>query len=146
MAWADVQRAIEFERKRSVSNPKINDAAKKYLEIRDELEEMRRKHSDEQAKLRVKLEQYEDAFAKVLEGMGVNSFSCEAATIFRSTKNSATVADWGACLDFIRENEAWHLLEQRVNKTAALAIIEETAQNVPGVSIKSVTMTNVRRK
>src|SRR3990167_1475826 len=49
------------------------------------------------------------------------------------TKDSVKVGDWDAALAYIRENEAFNLLNQAVNKTACKEFIEVNKTAPPGV-------------
>jgi len=59
--------------------------------------------------------------------------------------DTATVADWDAVLDFIRENEAYDMLERRVNKTAVRGYIDANSKVPSGVNFGSRLSINVRR-
>ena len=59
---------------------------------------------------------------------------------------SAVVSDWDAILDHVKENEAWELIERRVNKTAIKEFRDEHDDLPPGVSWNEAQVVNVRRK
>ena len=52
--------------------------------------------------------------------------------------------DWPETLRYIREREAWDLLEARVSKTAAAVVVEETGAPIPGVETTSEIRVNVQ--
>ena len=54
----------------------------------------------------------------------MTSFKSEHGTAFLTTVDFANVADWDAVLTFIRDTEAYDMLEKRVSKTAVRGYIE----------------------
>ena len=54
-----------------------------------------------------------------------------------TTKDSVKVSDWDAALAYIKENSAYHLLNQAVNKTATKEFIEANKAPPPGVEYSS---------
>lgn len=54
-----------------------------------------------------------------------------------TTKDSVKVSDWDAALAYIKENSAYHLLNQAVNKTATKEFIEAHQTPPPGVEYSS---------
>jgi hypothetical protein len=54
------------------------------------------------------------------------------------------VKDWVATLTYIKDNNLWDLLEARVNKTAAVEVVEEQKKPIPGVQIARATVLRVR--
>jgi len=82
---------------------------------------------------------------ELFEAEGVTSVRTEAGTAYRSTRTSATVADWELLLDHIKDEDAWALLEHRVNKKAVEEYKEEYNDFPPGVNIRSEHTINIRR-
>jgi hypothetical protein len=66
-------------------------------------------------------------------------------TAYRTVRTSAKVIDWVQTLTYIREHNAWDLLEARVSKLAAQELIKETKLPIPGVETSSEVCINVRR-
>lgn len=63
--------------------------------------------------------------------------TAEGHMAYFTTKDSVKVGDWDATLAFIRENNAFGLLNQAVNKTACKEYIEEHKAPPPGVEYSS---------
>ncbi len=121
-----------------------NQLVDKLLAMRGKIEAIKKAH-------KAQLEPYLNAEAylearlmDVLNEAGVKSMRAEAGTFYTSKHSSTKVIEWEKTLAYIRENDAWELLEARVSKTAAAAIIEETQQPIPGVEVKSTSILNVR--
>ena len=66
-------------------------------------------------------------------------------TAFLTTTDFATVADWDAMLTFVRENDAYDMLEKRVSKTAVRGYIEQTKTVPPGVNYGTRLDVNIRK-
>lgn len=117
----------------------------KFIALRAKIHEIKEAHKKQ-------LAPYQDAYVK-LEGMlmaeldraGVTSMRGQAGTISKVTGTSVTVSDWSSTLEYIKSNDEWDLLEGRVSKTAALAVIEETGKPIPGVQVSQVALLHVRR-
>jgi predicted PolB exonuclease-like 3'-5' exonuclease len=86
-------------------------------------------------------------FLKRFNERGIDNVSSNGVgTAYRSTRASATVGDWDALLEHIQKDDAWEMLERRVNKTAVLQYKEENADLPPGVNWSETQVINFRRK
>lgn len=117
----------------------------KFLAIRDKMDEIKKRHKDELNPYALVLGSLEGWLLDALNQNGLNSMRAAQGTFFKTTRTSAKVVSWSTTLDFIKEKEAWELLEARVSKTAAEAIVAETQQDIPGVTISRESVLNVRR-
>ena len=116
-----------------------------YLSMRDE-----RRKIENEAKVKVgliteKLDKLEAWIRAQAEAQGVTSFKTPAGTAFITTADFASVADWDAVLAFIKENNAYEMLERRVAKAAVRAYIEEAKAVPPGINYGTRIEVNVRR-
>lgn len=116
----------------------------KYLALRRRVAEIKERHSAELAPYALVMGSLENWMLSDLNDAGVKSMRTDAGTVYTSTRTSAKVVAWSKTLDYIREHEAWELLEARVNKTAAEAVIQETGEPIPGVEVSRDTSLNVR--
>jgi len=55
------------------------------------------------------------------------------------------VADWDSTLNFIRENEAYDMLEKRISKIAVRSYIEQNKAVPPGVNYGTRLEVNIRK-
>ncbi len=117
----------------------------KFIALRDKVAEIKKRHTAELAPFHVAMATLEAGMLDALNKSGAHSMRTEAGTFYTTTLTSASVQQWSEVLDFIRTKEAWELLEARVNKTAAEAIMDETKQPIPGVKITRTVNLNVRR-
>lgn len=124
----------------------VDDIVTKYIALRDKRDAIMREAKEKAAKIDEKLDKIEGHVLSLLDTLGTKSVSTEAGTAYVSERTSATVADWDFALDFIKKNEAWHMLEKRVNKTAVDEYRAEHNDLPPGINYRVVRALNIRRK
>jgi hypothetical protein len=117
----------------------------KYVALRDKVAEVSKRHKDELAPFSVAMATLEAWMLDALNTAGMESAKAPAGTAYKTTRTSTKVMNWTETLEFIRTKEAWDLLEARVSKTAVEAVMVETGQPVPGVTVTRETTLNVRR-
>jgi hypothetical protein len=116
-----------------------------YVKLRDRKKEVEARHKVELEPYNKLLDELEGWMLEALNDAGLQAMNSPHGTAYKSVRTSSKVTDWAAALAFIRANEAWDLLEARVSKLAAQAIIEETNHPIPGVDTSSEVVINVRR-
>ena len=94
----------------------------------------------------------DDALSKIenvlllqFQEQGMESVKTKHGTAYKSTRNSAGVADWDQVLAYVQQNDLWNLLEHRVSKQAVEEIKAETGELPPGVNWRSEVTINIRR-
>lgn len=117
----------------------------KYVAVRDRKKEMEARHKEELAPLNEALNALEDYFQKQMEKLGLEQLKSDGGTAYRSTQTSVTTSDKNAFLDYVRQHDAWHLVDARPAKTAINELVEETGLTPPGVDVKNFVKVNVRR-
>lgn len=75
----------------------------------------------------------------------VNSVNTDAGTAYKTTVEQATVSDMTALIEYVKENDAWHLLEKRVSKTGVRELLDADEPLPPGVNWYVTTAINVRK-
>ncbi len=126
--------------------PTLDQVMERYVQLRDKKEELAKAQKLELKKFSDALDKLETYIALQMDNMGVDSTATKFGTAYFSTKFSTGIADWDALLKFIRENEAWHALDKRVNKTFVESFKEEHNDLPPGVTYEGIRAVNVRRK
>lgn len=118
----------------------------KYLALRDKVTAIKKQHTEQLAPYNVAMAKLEALLLDHLNQQGADNIKVrDVGTAYKVTNTSATVAEWPLVLDYVRQHEAWDLLQRAVSKTAVLAAIEETQAPVPGVKVSQETVLNVRR-
>jgi len=116
-----------------------------YVKLRDLKAQMAAKFKAEIAKVDEALAKLDGKLLAQLQASQAESIRTEAGTFFKTTKTSATVADWDALLGYIVANDAYHMLDHRVNKTAVAEFREEKNDLPPGVNWREELTIGVRR-
>lgn len=124
---------------------KVNKVIGAYIKLRDMKTDMERRHKEELAKIKEEMERIEMWLQRALLAEGAESIKTAEGTAFLQSATSATVKDWSAALDYIRDNNEWSLLEARVNKTAIKDFIESNGSPPPGIDFNTTLVTRVRR-
>lgn len=118
---------------------------KKYIEMRDTIERKTKELANELAPINAAMKGIETYLMALANQTGQTKFGTESGTAFVTTKTGCTVADWSATLAFIQSNNAWHILNKAVNKTAVGEIVEKTGNPPPGVNWVAMKEIQVRR-
>lgn len=123
----------------------VDQAIAAYMKLRYEKERIEGETKELVAGLKVKMEKLEAWIKEQADAQGVTSFKTPSGTAFLTTTDYATVADWDAVLDFVRENEAFDMFEKRVSKVAVRSYIEQTKSVPPGVNYGTKLEVNIRK-
>lgn len=116
-----------------------------YMKLRRKKEALENQVKEDLADIKAKMTKLESWLMQKADEDGVTSFKTAAGTAFISTTDFANVADWDAVLTFIKNHEAFDMLEKRVSKTAVRAYMDETGEVPPGITYGSKVGINVRK-
>jgi hypothetical protein len=117
----------------------------KYIKVRDRKNQIMTEAKEKAAKFDAVLEKIEGLLLATFAEQGMDSVKTAAGTAYRSTRTSATVADWDSVWSFIQEQGLYDMLEKRVNKTTVEAYKNETGELPPGVNWREELVIGVRR-
>ncbi len=126
-------------------NVTVDDVVAAYLKLRLKKEAIEAQVKDEVKTLKDKMEQLEAWIKEQADAQGVTSFKTKHGTAFLTTTDYANVADWDAVLGFIRENEAYDMLEKRISKVAVRGYIDANKAVPPGVNYGTKLEVNIRK-
>lgn len=120
---------------------------KLFIALRDRRAKRKAAYDDDDANDKDKQNKIEVEFLRRFQDRGIDNVSArDIGTAYKSTRSSATVADWEEVLDYVQENEAWELLERRVNKTAVEQFKSVEGDLPPGINWSETQVVNFRRK
>lgn len=123
----------------------VSDIVRTYMKLRNQKEQIEAETKDRVAKLKEKMVKLESWIKEKADADGVTSFKTDHGTAFLTTTDYANVADWDAVLGFIRENEAYDMLEKRISKLAVRGYIETNKAVPPGVNYGTKLEVNIRK-
>jgi len=120
---------------------------KYFIRLRDRRSERKAAYDADDAGDKDKQNKIEVEFLRRFDDRGIDNVSSrEHGTAYRSTRSSATIADFEAFLEHVKTKEAWELLERRVNKKAAEQFRDVHDDLPPGVNWSETQVVNFRRK
>jgi|TARA_R110000803_G_scaffold60921_3_gene120506 hypothetical protein len=116
-----------------------------YINFRNQKEAIESESKAKVKELKEQMAKLEAWLKERADQDGVDSFKTANGTAFLTTTDFAQVADWDAVLSFIKDNEAFDLLEKRVSKTAVRGYIEANKAVPSGVNYGTRIDINVRK-
>jgi hypothetical protein len=120
---------------------------KLFIGLRDRRAQRKAAYNDDDSGDKEKQNKIEVEFLQRFQNRGIDNVSArEVGTAYRSTRSSATVADWDTLLDHVKDNDAWEMLERRVNKTAVEQFKAVNDDLPPGINWSETQVVNFRRK
>ena len=88
-----------------------------------------------------------DQLLEILKENGAESMRTESGTFYRTVRPSYTTTDWDSMYKFIVENDAFHLMQQRINNTNMKKFLEEYPDLLPpGLNSLSAYTVGVRKR
>lgn len=112
-----------------------------YVQLRDRKKELQAKHKEELEPIDAGLMKLEARMQEQMGELGVEKVGGDAGTVYTKVNTNVTVEDWQSVVEYVKDNDAYDLLEKRVAKSAAI----ERA-DVPGLRFSNVKTIQVRRK
>ena len=126
-----------------INVPNVGDVIRTYMKLRDQKAAIEGEVKERIADLKGKMEKLEAFLKTQMDAQGLTSFKSDYGTAFLTTTDYANVADWDAVLGFIRDNDAFDMLEKRVSKIAVRGYIEQTKSVPPGINYGTKLEVNV---
>jgi hypothetical protein len=123
----------------------VDDVVATYMKLRDQKAAIEGEVKDKLTTIKNKMEKLESWIKVQADLQGVTSFKTKHGTAFLTTTDYANVENWDAVIGFIRDNEAYDMLEKRVSKTAVRGYIEQTKAVPPGVNYGTKLEVNIRK-
>lgn len=118
-----------------------------FITLRDRRAKRKTSYQADDGDDRKKQDKIEIEFLRRFDERGIDNVSAHGVgTAYRSTRSTATVADWNRLLGHVKNNDAWELLEHRVNKTAVEQFRAVNDDLPPGVNWSVSQVINFRRK
>jgi hypothetical protein len=96
---------------------KLDDLVTTYLTIRTERNTLKNQWEIRDAELKADLEQLEQAMLVACNAINADSIRTGSGTIIKSLKETYTCGDWDNFKQYVVENNALDLLQQRISQT-----------------------------
>lgn len=128
------------------NSPRLDDLAAAYIRIRDARADLKRKYEADDIELEAQMNVISEEMLNVCKGIGADSIRTKAGTIIRSVKSRYWTNDWDSMYRFIREHDAFPLLEKRLHQTHMKEFLAENPDLLPaGLNVESEFTVTVRR-
>ena len=128
------------------STTDINVRIAQYVGLRDKIKALDDAHKEKMKPFREMLETLGGVLLDHLKNQAADSVSTPSGTVYKTVKNSASIADGTAFWNFVVENNEWDLIDKKANVSAVQDFIEAHSSPPPGVNFSSVITVGVRRK
>jgi hypothetical protein len=99
-----------------MSDMKLDDLVTTYLTIRTERNTLKNQWEIKDSELKTDLEQLEQAMLVACNEINADSIRTGSGTIIKSLKETYTCGDWDNFKQFVVENNALDLLQQRISQ------------------------------
>lgn len=119
-----------------------------YVKLRDLLTERKEAHKKELEPIATAMAEIEDMMLAQLNTISADSLNTKAGTVYKTKKESASVADMEAFWAYVVATGAWELIDRKANVTGVREYIENKTDQgnpPPGVNFSSINKVNVRR-
>lgn len=117
-----------------------------YIKIRDAKDKLTADYKQQYADLEAQMAVLEAEMLGVCKHMNADSIRTKAGTIVRSIKSRYWTNDWDSMYRFIKEHDAYGLLEKRLHQTHMKEFLSENPDLLPmGLNVESEYTVVVRR-
>ena len=126
---------------------KLDDLVTTYLTIRTERNTLKNQWEIRDAELKADLEQLEQAMLVACKAINADSIRTGSGTIIKSLKETYTCGDWDNFKQFVVENNALDLLQQRISQTNFKEFMSTRQEEglPPGISAMREVSITVRK-
>lgn len=117
-----------------------------YRKIRDAIHEKEEAHKQEIAGLKAQQEVISDALLALCNDQNLDSIRTAAGTVTRTTTTRYWTSDWESMYQFIKEQDAPYLLEQRIHNGNMRQFLEDNPEDLPiGLNADTKYVIRVRK-
>lgn len=117
-----------------------------YVNIRDARGKLREDYDKSDEELKNAQAKLEGVMLNHLNNHHMDSVKTEAGTFYRQEEIKPNCGDWTGLFDWIKDNDAWDVLERRVKKTFIREYMEaHDGALPPGISVFREYVVRVRR-
>ena len=124
---------------------KIDDVIRAYVKLRDQKAAVEGEVKERVAQIKGKMDKLEAYLKEQMDVQGLTQFKSDHGTAFITTTDFANVANWDEVLQFIKDNEAYDMLEKRVSKTAVRGYMDKNKRVPPGITYGTKLDVNIRK-
>lgn len=129
-----------------MSQTNAEELVARYRELRDQKAEYTKDYKAKVASVEEELDQVSAQLLDICNAHSIESLRTDAGTAMRRTITKYWTSDWERMYQFIREHDAFHLLEQRVHSKHMEDFLDENPDLMPiGLNIDRKFVISVRK-
>ena len=126
--------------------PDLDQLTAIYLKIRDKRSELKREFENQDKDLEEQQKMLAEQMLDSCKELGADSIKTPHGTIIRSVKSKYWTGDWDSMYNFIKEHDAFGLLEKRLHQTNMKDFLNEHPDVMPmGLNVENEYTIVVRR-
>lgn len=126
--------------------PDLDQLTAIYLKIRDKRSELKREFENQDKDLEEQQKMLAEQMLDSCKELGADSIKTPHGTIIRSVKSKYWTGDWDSMYTFIKEHNAFGLLEKRLHQTNMKDFLNEHPDTMPmGLNVENEYTIVVRR-
>lgn len=126
--------------------PQLDKLTDAFIKIRDARSELKSEYEKKDKALEESAKMLEQAMLEACKQLGVDSVRTPYGTIIRSVKSRYWTNDWDSMYQFIRDHDAFALLEKRLHQSHMKEFLAENPDLQPmGLNVESEYTVVVRR-
>jgi hypothetical protein len=134
------------EENETATRPDLDQLTAVYLKIRDTRAENKRQFENVDKDLEEQQKMLAEQMLESCKEIGADSIKTPHGTIIRSVKSKYWTGDWDSMYNFIKEHDAFGLLEKRLHQTNMKDFLNENPDVMPmGLNVENEYTIVVRR-
>jgi len=125
----------------------VNQLTSVYIKMRDKRSRVKQEWEAEDTKIKEQMELIEEKLLDLCKELNTNTLGTDHGTVIRSIKSRYWTNDWDSMYQFIKEHDAFGLLEKRIQQSHMKEFIQENPDVYPvGMNVENQFTVLVRRK
>lgn len=123
----------------------INKRIDQFVKLRDEIKRLEDEHKTKMSPYREALDGLNSTLLDHLNFVGGDSVKTASGTVYRTTKNTASIADKTAFWAYVVACGDWDLIDYKANAKSAVEHADKNGSLPPGVNLNTRQEVGVRR-
>ena len=117
-----------------------------YIRLRDARSKILKEFEEKDSELKAQQDMVSDHLQDLLKIVGADNIKTKHGTVTRTIKTRYWTSDWSSMFEFIKDNDAMHLMEQRLHQTNIKKFLEDNPDQLPiGLNSDSRYTVSVRK-
>lgn len=130
----------------AADTPPLDKLAEVYIKIRTRIAERTKAYDDEVEALKAQQAEVASAMKDLLQQLNVRSVNTAGGTVVLTEKVRYFPSDWAEFKNFVKENDAFDLMEKRIAQTNMAKYLEENPDKYPpGLQSETEITVSVRK-